>query len=208
MLDTSAFAEGLLLGLGLFTSVGPKDAFVIRRAITGQYLLLIVLICAGSDALLIALGTGGLAALLNRYPMVLSVALWGGIGYLVCHGLVALRSAIRGHHEATTGDVRQRHTVVQTLLATSAVSLLNPYAWVDTVLVLGSITASKAVEARMPFTFGAVAASFAWFFALTYLAYACRWIFSRRVAWRALDGFVALMMFGIAGHLAMQSAQS
>ncbi|ALS61145.1 LysE/ArgO family amino acid transporter [Pandoraea norimbergensis] len=202
MSDTSVFTEGLLLGLGLFTSVGPKDAFVIRRSVTGQHLLLIVLICAGSDALLIALGTGGLAALLTRTPIVLSLALWGGIGYLVCHGLLALRSAVRGKHNAEDGGGSQRYSLRQTLLGTAAVSLLNPYAWVDTVLVIGAITASKSADARWPFTVGAVAASFAWFFFLTYVSYACRWLFSRSIAWRALDGFVAVMMFGIAAHLA------
>ncbi|WP_233409952.1 MULTISPECIES: hypothetical protein [Burkholderia] len=56
MLDTSAFLEGLLLGAGLFTSVGPKDAFVIERSISRSHLLSISLVCAGSGALLIELG--------------------------------------------------------------------------------------------------------------------------------------------------------
>ncbi|MCA3827752.1 MAG: LysE family transporter, partial [Burkholderia sp.] len=67
MLDTSAFIEGLLLGAGLFTSVGPKDAFVIKRSISSPHLLSIALVCAGSDALLIALGAQGLSSLLSRH---------------------------------------------------------------------------------------------------------------------------------------------
>jgi L-lysine exporter family protein LysE/ArgO len=202
MLDTSSFVEGLLLGLGLFTSVGPKDAFVIRRSITGQHLLLVVMVCGGSDAVLIALGTGGLAALLTRNPIILTVSLWGGIAYLVCHGLLALRAAIRGKHEAATADIKHRYSFMQTLLATTAVSLLNPYAWVDTVLVLGAINGGKSADARWPFALGAVAASFSWFLILTYISYSCRWLFSRGIAWRTLDGFVAVMMLGIAARLA------
>ncbi|WP_272148353.1 hypothetical protein [Burkholderia cepacia] len=41
MLDTSAFLEGPLLGAGLFTSVGPKDAFVIKRSISSHHLFAI-----------------------------------------------------------------------------------------------------------------------------------------------------------------------
>jgi L-lysine exporter family protein LysE/ArgO len=198
---TSAFAEGLLLGVGLFTSVGPKDAFVIRRSVIGRHLLLMVAVCAGSDALLIWLGAGGIAALLTRSPIILSLSLWCGIGYLVCHGLFALRAAIGGKQNVDGTDTRQVHSFAQTLIATAAVSLLNPYAWVDTVLVLGSITASKTAGARWPFMVGAIAASFSWFFFLTYASHACRWLFSRVIAWRALDMFVAVMMLGLAAHL-------
>ncbi|WP_230958701.1 LysE family transporter [Burkholderia stagnalis] len=42
-------------------------------------------------------------------------------------------------------------------------SLLNPYAWIDTVLLLGTVIASHAPHARAPFTAGAMAASLAWF---------------------------------------------
>ncbi|PCE27493.1 lysine transporter LysE [Paraburkholderia acidicola] len=207
MFDTSAFIEGLLLGAGLFTSVGPKDAFVIRRSLGGQHLPLIVAVCAGSDALLIALGAGGFSALLTRHPLLLSVALWGGIGYLVCHGLLALRAAVAGQHHAGGGDVLPRNTFLQTLIATAVVSLLNPYAWVDTVLVVGSIAASKSGDARWPFMLGAIAASFVWFSGLTNFSRAFRRLFTRAMAWRALDAFVALMMFGMAAHLATARLQ-
>lgn len=207
MLDTSAFVEGLLLGAGLFTSVGPKDAFVIRRSLAGRHLLLIVAVCAGSDALLIALGAGGFSALLTRHPLLLSVALWSGIGYLVCHGLLALRAAIAGHHHADGDATPARNAFLQTLMATAAVSLLNPYAWVDTVLVVGSIAASKPGGARWPFMLGAIVASFAWFCGLTSFSHAFRRLFSSAIAWRALDAFVAVMMFGMAVHLATARLQ-
>ncbi len=94
MLDTSAFLEGLLLGAGLFTSVGPKDAFVIKRSLSSPHLLSIALVCAGSDALLIVLGAHGLSALLSRHAAVVAAALWAGIAYLAGYGLLALRSAL------------------------------------------------------------------------------------------------------------------
>ena len=201
MFDTSAFIEGLLLGAGLFTSVGPKDAFVIKRSLAGRYLILIAIICAGSDALLIALGCNGLAATLSHSPRLLDYALWGGVAYLACHGLLALRSALQSKKNAAL-DAVQHQSLMRTLLATAAVSLLNPYAWVDTVLVIGSILASRPSGVRMPFALGAVAASFAWFLFLTYGARSCRALFARPIAWRALDGLVAMMMLGVAFHLA------
>ncbi|MEJ8800140.1 LysE family transporter [Trinickia caryophylli] len=201
MLDTSVFVEGLLLGLGLFSSVGPKDVFVIRHSISGQHLLLVVAVCAGSDALLIALGAGGFTALLTSHPIVVSISLWGGVAYLICHGALAFRAAIGTERTVHAGDVSTSFSFKKTLLATAVVSLLNPYAWIDTVFVLGAMTASKSPGARWPFVLGAIIASSAWFLFLSRLSYACRWIFCRSIAWRTLDGFVAVTMFGIAAHL-------
>lgn len=207
MLDTSAFLEGLLLGAGLFTSVGPKDAFVIKRSISGAHLLAIAIVCAGSDALLIMLGAQGLTSVLARHPGVVSAALWAGIAYLAGYGLLALRSAIRrrqpGHVD---GEGRGGSTTLRgTLLATAAVSLLNPYAWIDTVLLLGTMIASHAPHARAPFAAGAMVASLAWFLMLAYGARACRAWFSRTLAWRVLDLFVAVMMIGFAIRFAIDA---
>ncbi|MDN7440461.1 LysE family transporter [Burkholderia cepacia] len=207
MLDTSAFIEGLLLGAGLFTSVGPKDAFVIKRSISSPHLFSIALVCAGSDALLIALGAQGLSALLSRHRGVVSAALWAGIAYLAGYGLLALRSAIRRRQPEHVDDPHARHapTLSRTLLAMAAVSLLNPYAWIDTVLLLGTVIVSHAPAERAPFAFGATAASLAWFLTLAYGARACRAWFARTLAWRVLDLFVAAMMLGFAMRFAIHA---
>ncbi|PFH26884.1 LysE/ArgO family amino acid transporter [Burkholderia sp. JKS000303] len=207
MLDTSAFLEGLLLGAGLFTSVGPKDAFVIMRSIASPHLLTIAIVCAGSDALLIVLGALGLSSLLLHHPAIVSAALWAGIAYLAGYGLLSLRSAIRrrqpGYVDADGagyGATRSR-----TLLATAAVSLLNPYAWIDTVLLIGTVIANHAASARTPFALGAMTASLAWFLLLAYGARACRAWFVRVLAWRVLDLFVAVMMLGFAVRFALDA---
>ncbi|MDN7910389.1 LysE/ArgO family amino acid transporter [Burkholderia cepacia] len=207
MLDTSAFIEGLLLGAGLFTSVGPKDAFVIKRSISSPHLLSIALVCAGSDALLIVLGAQGLSALLSRHPGVVSAARWAGIAYLAGYGLLALRSAIRRRQPEHVDDSHARHApaLSRTLLATAAVSLLNPYAWIDTVLLLGTVIVSHAPAERAPFAFGAMAASLAWFLMLAYGARACRAWFARTLAWRVLDLFVATMMLGFAARFGIDA---
>lgn len=210
MLDTSAFIEGLLLGAGLFTSVGPKDAFVIKRSISSPHLLSIAVVCAGSDALLIMLGVQGLSSLLSRHPGVVLAALWAGIAYLAGYGLLALRSAIRRRQPEHVDGPRtgSEPTRARTVLATAAVSLLNPYAWIDTVLLLGTVIVSHTPAARAPFAIGAMTASFAWFLMLAYGARACRAWFTRTLAWRVLDCFVAVMMLGFAVRFAIDALQA
>ncbi|HDR9801501.1 TPA: LysE family transporter [Burkholderia cenocepacia] len=199
MLDTSAFLEGLLLGAGLFTSVGPKDAFVIKRSISSPHLLSIALVCAGSDALLIVLGAHGLSALLSRHAAVVTAALWAGIAYLAGYGLLALRSAIVGREPEHVDGSRVASE------PTRSRTLLNPYAWIDTVLLLGTVIVSHAPSARAPFAIGAMTASLAWFLMLVYGARACRAWFARTLAWRVLDGFVAVMMLGFAVRFAIDA---
>ncbi|WP_175813162.1 LysE/ArgO family amino acid transporter [Burkholderia contaminans] len=210
MLDTSAFIEGLLLGAGLFTSVGPKDAFVIKRSISSPHLLSIAVVCAGSDALLIMLGAQGLSSLLSRHPGVVSAALWAGIAHLAGYGLLALRSAIRRRQPGHVDGPRtgSEPTRARTVLATAAVSLLNPYAWIDTVLLLGTVIVSHTPAARAPFAIGAMTASLAWFLMLAYGARACRAWFARTLAWRVLDCFVAVMMLGFAVRFAIDALQA
>ncbi|OXI89726.1 lysine transporter LysE [Burkholderia sp. AU31652] len=210
MLDTSAFTEGLLLGAALFTSVGPKDAFVIKRSISSPHLLSIALVCAGSDALLIVLGAQGLSSLLSRHPGVVSAALWAGIAYLAGYGLLALRSAIRRRQpEHVDGPgTDSESTRSRTVLATAAVSLLNPYAWIDTVLLLGTVIVSHTPAARAPFAIGSMTASLAWFLMLAYGARACRAWFARTLAWRMLDCFVAVMMLGFAVRFAIDALRA
>ena len=48
-------------------------------------------------------------------------------------------------------------------------------------------------------------ASLAWFLMLVYGARACRAWFARTLAWRVLDGFVAVMMLGFAVRFAIDA---
>ena len=85
----------------------------------------------------------------------------------------------------------------QAVLSALAFSWLNPHAWLDTAVLIG--TASLAYgEASRSFGLGAAAGSVVWFLVLGCAAF---WL-GRRLnslrIWRLLDGAVALMMWGTA----------
>ena len=78
---------------------------------------------------------------------------------------------------------------------------LNPHVYLDTVVLLGSV--SSSFEGRkLAFGAGAVIASFCFFFSLGYGARLLRPLFAKPVAWRILDLLIGLMMFTIAIGLA------
>ncbi|TXT41099.1 MAG: lysine exporter protein LysE/YggA [Comamonadaceae bacterium] len=91
---------------------------------------------------------------------------------------------------------------MKSFVALLSVSFLNPVAWLDAVLIVGSVGAALPTNAQASFGLGAVAASFGWFTALVLGAQgAARWMTSPR-AWRLLDAFVAIAMLGLALNVA------
>src|ERR1700712_4392183 len=60
---TSAFLPGFLLGLSLILAIGAQNAFVLRQGLRREHVFAICLVCAGSDAVLIAGGVAGVGAL-------------------------------------------------------------------------------------------------------------------------------------------------
>ena len=86
------------------------------------------------------------------------------------------------------------------MLTALAFSWLNPHAWLDTAVLIGSASLAYGAGAGA-FGIGAATGSVVWFTALGLAAF---WL-GRRLnslhIWRALDGLVALMMWGTAGWL-------
>ena len=63
----SALVTGFLLGLSLILAIGPQNAFVLRQGLLNQHVLPVVLFCALSDALLIALGIAGVSLAIAEF---------------------------------------------------------------------------------------------------------------------------------------------
>ena len=74
---------------------------------------------------------------------------------------------------------------------------LNPHVYLDTVVLLGSIS-TQFENTKFYFALGAVTASWLFFFALGYGARILIPVFENPKAWKVLDGVIALVMWGIA----------
>ncbi len=203
MFDISSFAQGLALGLGMFVCPGPKDLLILRRTLSRHPALELVAIGVLSDALLIGLGMAGVSALLGRAPALQKAALWLGIALMLVHGALAAYRAVTGTGgiaSPTPGAPPPSRS--KDLAAVLAVSLLNPVAWLDTVLVIGTAGAALPALMQPGFAAGATTASLAWFCALVAGGrVAGRWM-TAPGTWRMLDAFVALTMVGLAAYLA------
>lgn len=209
---------GLGLGLSLIVAIGAQNVFVLRQGIRREHVLAVVLICALSDAALIAAGVAGLGFVLSAAPWLVVVARWAGALFLITYGILAARRAWRGGEEldadgtdaalpgspAADGSTTTRTgtRLAPVILTTLALTWLNPHVYLDTVLMLGSIAATHGDE-RWLFAAGAIAASLLWFTALGFGArYLGRWLRTPR-SWRILDAVIAVIMISIAISLVL-----
>src|ERR1044072_2446819 len=91
----SAAAAGFGTGLSLIVAIGAQNPFVLRQGIRRDAVLAVVGICALSDALLIALGVGGVGAVVVAWPGALTLVGWIGGGFLLCYGAPAAPPGLR-----------------------------------------------------------------------------------------------------------------
>ncbi len=203
------FTAGMVLSISLIMAIGPQNAHVLRMGLQRQHLWLTVAVCAGADIVLIGLGVLGLAQLGGLSDKLHGALIGAGMLFLAVYGWRAFQRFLRPEALASvaaeaiapidapaTPPVSRRHAVLSAL----AFSWLNPHAWLDTAVLIGTASLAYGQSSAM-FGAGAAAGSVVWFLALGAAAF---WL-GRRLnslrVWRALDGMVALMMWGTAAAL-------
>lgn len=194
-----AIIPGLLAGLSLIIAIGAQNAFVIRQGLTRKFVLLTVLICAISDALLIALGASGLGALIKSNKNILEFVRWFGVAYLLWFAFKSAKSALKKEVLNSAGEASaDSKSVILTILA---LTFLNPHVYLDTVILLGSISNQFGSD-KWFFALGATLASFIWFTAIGFGAKSASRFMSRPIFWKILDSIIAVIMLSIAAFLA------
>lgn len=194
----SSFIPGFLLSLSLIVAIGAQNAFVLRQGLRHEHVFWVCLTCGVSDALLIAAGVAGFGALAEAAPWFETLMRYGGAAFLIVYGWRNAVSAWRGG-ETLQADSHAPASLRKTVLTLLALTWLNPHVYLDTLVLLGSISAQY--DDRLSFGAGAVLASFVFFFALGYGARLLQPVFAKPVSWRVLDGAIALTMWAIAASL-------
>lgn len=195
----SAFAAGFALGLSLILAIGAQNAFVLRQGLRRAHVLAVVLTCALSDAVLIVIGVAGFARLTESLPWLPGILRWGGAAFLLVYGALAFRSAWRGG-AVLTAQGKDTGSMRLAVLTCLGLTWLNPHVYLDTVVLLGSVSA-RYDGAEAVFGAGAVTASFVFFFSLGYGARLLAPVFARPGAWRVLDLGIGALMWAIAAGL-------
>ena len=192
----ATFLTGLGSAASLIVAIGAQNAFVLRQGLRREHVLPIVLICVISDALLIAAGVAGIGVLVKNAPIALEIVRWAGFAFLLGYAVFAARRALKPESLTASGAVAgSLAAAVGTCLA---ITWLNPHVYLDTVLLLGSLSASHGDPGRWIFGAGAATASLLWFGLLGFGARFAAPVFAKPIAWRILDGGIAMLMVVLA----------
>lgn len=191
--------SGFLLGLSLIVAIGAQNAFVLRQGLRREHVAATVAVCALSDAALIVLGIAGFGAAVQLLPWLGPAMRWAGAAFLILYGALRFRAALRGGESLRPAEASPEplsRTLVTILLLTWA----NPHVWLDTVVLLGSIS-DRHAPFQAGFGAGAAMASVLFFAALGYGARLLAPLFARPQAWVVLELLVGATMWAIAAGL-------
>ncbi|MDC5848672.1 LysE/ArgO family amino acid transporter [Vibrio europaeus] len=192
----STYLAGFSLGLSLILAIGSQNAFVLKQGLRNQHVFVICAVCAISDAFLISFGVAGFGAIVKQYPQIESVTRLGGAIFLAVYAFLSFKSAFTSHHgmSASNGSDTSLLKAVSICLA---FTWLNPHVYLDTVVLLGSISTQYQPHQSL-FAYGAITASFVFFFSLGFGARFLAPLFKKPKAWKVLEFLVGIIMSAIA----------
>jgi len=198
----TAFLTGFFLGLSLIVAIGAQNAFVLRQGILGQHVFYVALFCALSDALLIIIGVAGISFFLNNFINQISSILFGFSAlWLSGYGVLRLIAAFKANTMVEI-EASKLKGLIPTISIAAVLTFANPHVYIDTMVLIGSISQQFFGYYKIAFAIGACLASFIFFFSLAYGAKILEPIMKSPSSWRILDGLIALIMFSIAFKLA------
>ena len=196
----SAAGSGFATAFALILAIGAQNAFVLRQGLMRAHVFWLCLLCALSDAILIAAGVIGFGALVTLYPAFPRMMSLGGAAFLLVYGALRFLAAWRGdYHMVIEG---KSAGLWATLAVGAAFTWLNPHVYLDTLGLIGAISTQYGDLAdRLFFGIGAVSASFVFFFSLGYGAQLLAPVMQNARAWRVLDLGIGAVMWMLAAGL-------
>jgi L-lysine exporter family protein LysE/ArgO len=196
-----AAVNGYLVGLSLILAIGSQNAFVLRQGLRREHVGAVVAVCALSDAVLMGAGVAGFGSLSATLPWFGEAMRWLGVAFLLVYGGLRFRAALRGG-EALRPSEAGSAPLGKVLATCLVLTWANPHVYLDTVVLIGSISAQYAPHQGV-FGMAAAGASLSFFAALGFGARLLAPVFARPSAWVWLEVGVGVTMWAIAAGLAL-----
>ena len=188
-MSISDFIQGFIIGSSLIIAIGPQNLFVINQGLKKNFVFIVVLICSLSDSLLIVCGIYLSNNILSLNTSLITIMkLIGGI-WLILYGICKIKNSRQ--HEINSNAFNES-SFSKVIVTTLAITYANPHVYLDTVILLGSISIN--FDNKLYFGLGAIIASFIFFFSLGYFSnFLSRYIKSPKV-WFYVDNTMGLLM--------------
>ena len=188
-MSISDFIQGFIIGSSLIIAIGPQNLYVINQGLKKNYILIVVLLCSLSDSLLIVCGIYLSNSLLNlNDSLIITMKLIGGI-WLILYGINKIKNS--NSHNIENKEFKEL-SLNKVVFTTLAITYANPHVYLDTVVLLGSISVN--FDSKFNFGLGAIVASFIFFFTLGYFSkFLSKYIKSKKV-WFYIDNIMGFLM--------------
>ena len=203
----SAMIKGFMLGFSLILAIGAQNAFVFRTGLEGRHVFAICLFCAVSDALLITIGVSGAGAVLGGVDGLVFWFYLVAAAWLMFYGSLRWRDARSGASSLKASDTTIKG-LGSSIAVVAGLTWLNPHVYLDTVILLGGISATLSGQDAVLFGLGAVVSSFVFFFSLGYGARMLGGQLTSPKIWARIDYGIALVMFWLAAGLLVAAYRS
>lgn len=193
----AATITGFVTAFSLILAIGAQNAYVLRQGLQQSHVFWLCLLCAVSDAILIAVGVIGFGAAVTLYPIFPKIMAYAGATFLIAYGAIRFMAAYRGDYALVLEG--KSNGLWSTLAIGAALTWLNPHVYLDTLGLIGAVsTQYTQLPEKTAFGIGAAVSSFVFFFGLGYGArYLAPTMQSTR-AWRVLDFLIGAVMWFLA----------
>lgn len=194
-----SYMQGFAIGMSLIMAIGAQNAFVLKQGLKKQYVFWICMVCIASDSILILLGVLGFSKIMQTNPELVEWAKYLGATFLFFYGAQHFYKAFTATTNLLPSE-KDESKLLKMVLICLALTWLNPHVYLDTVVLIGSIS-TQFEHAKLQFALGAITASWIFFFALGFGARFLLPIFKSAKSWKILDFVIGLVMWGIVTSL-------
>ncbi len=188
-MSISDFIQGFIIGSTLILAIGPQNLYVINQGLKKNFVFIVVLICSLSDSLLIVCGIYLSNNILSLNTSIITIMkLIGGI-WLMLYGINKIKNSRQ--HEIKSNKFNEA-SFTKVVFTTFAITYANPHVYLDTVILLGSISIN--FDSKLYFGLGAIFSSFVFFFSIGYFSnFLSHYIKSPKV-WFYIDNMMGFLM--------------
>jgi len=193
--------KGVLISSSMIIAIGSQNVFVLKQGLLKKHILSVVLICFLGDLSLMTIGILGVGEFVSKSILFTQVMSILGALFIIYYGSSAFYNAYKGQDALKINKINENNNYKKIIIGTLAMTFLNPHVYLDTVVIIGSISAPFTYDQKIYFLIGTVFASFVWFFALGYGARFLIPLFAKPITWKLLDIFIGVVMYSIAINL-------
>lgn len=192
--------KGFTLALSMIIPIGSQNAMLLTQGINKNHHLTTAGLFIIYDAILISIGVLGGSLILSSNETLFTLLTWGGISFLLGYGAMSFKSAWHlSKDNSIDGGLNKPLKLI--IVTSLVVTFLNPHAYIDTVMVIGSVGGQYSGTDKYYFLVGAITGSFVWFTLLATGAAKLSHVLSRPNVKRCIDTAIGVVMWFIAWTL-------